>query len=159
MQQRAASAVTLVPGTAGWPDAVPAAARCGQQRVLARSAVLVLGPAGSPTRSARASAGAQLSLWGRSRLADDMAAVIAELVANAVTASAPAGTPVRFGMKLTDSSIVAEVFDCAPGEPVPVSATPDAESGRGLCIVAALSSRWGWTLLRGCKVVWAEVPA
>lgn len=159
MQQRTASAVTPVQGTADWSDAVPAAARCGRERVLARSALLVLGPAGSPARTARASAMAQLSMWGCSSLADDTAAVISELVANAVAASAPAGTPVRFGMILTDSSVVVGVFDRAPGEPVPVPATPDAESGRGLWIVAALSSRWGWTLLRGGKAVWAEVPA
>jgi hypothetical protein len=100
---------------------------------------------------------AQLSQWGRGHLADDTAAIVAELVANAIAASMPAGTPVGFGMILTDSSVVVEVFDRAPGEPAPGTATPEAESGRGLHMVAALSRQWGWTLLRGSKVVWAEV--
>jgi anti-sigma regulatory factor (Ser/Thr protein kinase) len=105
------------------------------------------------------SAIAQLSQWGRGHLADDTAAIVAELVANAVAASMPAGTPVGFGMILTDSSVVVEVFDRAPGEPAPGTTTPEAESGRGLHLVAALSCQWGWTLLRGSKVVWAEVAA
>ena len=103
------------------------------------------------------SAIAQLSQWGRRHLADDTAAIVAELVANAVAASVPSGTPVGLGMILTDSSVVVEVFDRAPGAPAPGTATP--ESGRGLHMVAALSRQWGWTLLRGSKVVWAEVAA
>jgi hypothetical protein len=105
------------------------------------------------------SAIAQLSQWGRRHLADDTAAIVAELVANAVAASMPSGTPVGFGMTLTDSSVVVEVFDRAPGEPVPGTATPEAECGRGLHMVAVLSRQWGWTLLRGSKVVWAEAAA
>jgi anti-sigma regulatory factor (Ser/Thr protein kinase) len=85
-------------------------------------------------------------------LADDTAAIVAELVANAVTASMPLGTPVGFGMTLTDSSVVVEVFDRAPGEPAPGTATPEAESGRGLHIVAALSRQWGWTLQQANQV-------
>jgi len=92
-------------------------------------------------------------------LVDDTAAIVAELVANAVTASVPSGTPVGLGMTLTDSSVVVEVFDRAPGEPALGTATPEAESGRGLHMVAVLSRQWGWTLLRGSKVVWAEVAA
>jgi hypothetical protein len=87
----------------------------------------------------------------------DVAVIVAELVSNAVAASAPAGTLVGFRMILTDCSIVIEVFDRAPGEPVPGAAAPDAESGRGLHLVAALSRRWGWALLCDSKVVWAEV--
>lgn len=102
---------------------------------------------------------AQLSQWGRGHLADDTAAIVAELVANAIAASMPTGTPVGLGMILTDSSVIVEVFDRAPGEPTPSMAAPEAESGRGLHMVAALSRQWGWSLLRGSKVVWAEVAA
>ena len=42
-------------------------------------------------------------------------------------------------------------------------ATPDAEDGRGLNIVEALSSRWGWYRLGderpGGKVIWALIQA
>jgi hypothetical protein len=50
-------------------------------------------------------------------------------VANAVAASMPAGSPVGLGMTLTDTSVVVEVFDRAPGEPAPGTATAEAESG------------------------------
>lgn len=159
MQQPTSTAAALVSWTAGRADTITAAAVPGRQRVLARSALLNLGPIGSSPRTARVSALAQLSAWGRRHLADDTAAVVGELVANAVAASAPAGTPVGLGMILTDSSVVIEVFDRAPGEPVPGTAAPDAESGRGLHMVSALSRQWGWTRQRGFKVVWAEVAA
>ena len=136
------------------------AAQHDKRRVLARSALLTLGPIDSSPRTARVSATVQLSQWGRGHLSDDTAAIVAELVANAVTASAAACTPVALGLLLTPSSVVVEVFDQAPGEPVRGIATLDAESGRGLHMVAVLSSQWGWTPLpRAGKVVWAVVAA
>ena len=46
--------------------------------------------------------------------------------------------------------------------PVPVSASADAESGRGLLLVNAISNRWNWYVppQDGGKVVWAllEIP-
>jgi hypothetical protein len=157
MQQRTGTAADPLP--AHRADATATAVQPGQRRVLARSATLTLGPIVTSPRTARVSATAQLSRWGRGHLADDTAAIVTELVANAIAASMSAGTPVGFGMILTDSSVVVEVFDRAPGEPAPGTATPEAESGRGLHVVAALSCQWGWTLLRGSKVVWAEVAA
>jgi hypothetical protein len=157
MQQRTGTAAD--PRPAPGADATATAVQPGQRRVLARSAILNLGPIGTSPRTARVSAIAQLAQWGRRHLADDTAAIVAELVANAVAASVPSGTPVGFGLTLTDSSVVVEVFDRAPGEPAPGTATPEAESGRGLHMVAVLSRQWGWTLLRGSKVVWAEVAA
>jgi hypothetical protein len=136
------------------------AAQHDQRRFLARSALLTLGPIDSSPGTARVSAIAQLFQWRRGRMSDNTASVVAELVANAVAASVSADTPVGFSMTLFASSVVVEVFDRAPGEPLPGVAAPDAESGRGLLMVAVLSSRWGWApLCRGGKVVWAEVAA
>jgi hypothetical protein len=114
----------------------------GQRRVLARSAILTLGPIVTSPRTARVSAMAQLSQWGRGHLADDTAAI----------ASMPAGTPVGLGMILTDSSVVVEVFDRAPGSrhrarrrprPSPDAACtwsrPCRASGAGPCCV---DPRW-----------------
>lgn len=115
MQQRTGTAAD--PRLASGADAAATAVQPGQRRVLARSAILTLGPIGTSPRTARVSAIAQLSQWGRRHLADDTAAIVAELVANAVAASVPSGTPVGLGMILTDSSVVVEVFDRAPGEP------------------------------------------
>jgi len=42
---------------------------------------------------------------------------------------------------------------------VPRIAEPDALNGRGLVIVEALSTRWGWEPHDGGKIVWAELAA
>jgi hypothetical protein len=157
MQQRTGTAA--VPPSAHGADPTATAKHPDQRRVLARSALLTLGPIVTSPRTARVSAMAQLSQWGRGHVAADTAAIVAELVTNAIAASIPADTPVGFGMILTDSSVIVEVYDYAPGEPAPGTPAPEAESGRGLHMVAALSRQWGWSLLRGSKVVWAEVAA
>jgi hypothetical protein len=128
-------------------------------RVLARSAPLTLGPYDSSPRTARVSARAQLSEWGRADLADDTEAVVSELVTNAVRASEQDATPVAVRLVLTDASVVVEVFDCAPGVPVAREPSVVAESGRGLQMVASMSLRWGWTPIGSGKAVWAEVAA
>lgn len=122
---------------------------------VAQSEPLFLTPAPPSCRAARAAAREQLSLWGRPDLADEAEAVVAELVANAVTASAPGSTPIAMRLALTGSSVRIEVFDSAPGVPAAVAAGPDAESGRGLAMVAALTAKWGWNDAGGVKVVWA----
>jgi anti-sigma regulatory factor (Ser/Thr protein kinase) len=126
--------------------------------VLSRAALLCLGPYDSSPRTARASARAQLSQWGRSDLSDDTELVVSELVANAVQASERDGTPVALRLVLTPDSVLVEVFDSAPGLPAPRKADHAAESGRGLLVVAALSVDWGWAPTWGGKVVWAKVP-
>ena len=126
--------------------------------VLARSAPLWLGAYDSSPRTARASARAWLSQWGRTELSDDTEAVVAELVANAVQASERDATPVALRLVLAPASVVVEVFDTAPGLPVPRDPDYVTESGRGLHLVAALSRDWGWAPARGGKVIRAEIP-
>jgi anti-sigma regulatory factor (Ser/Thr protein kinase) len=135
------------------------AAVTDHRTVRARSVPLWLGAYDSSPRTARASARAWLSQWGRGDLSDDTEAVVAELVANAVQASERAATPVALRLVLAPGSVVVEVFDNAPGVPAPREADHIAESGRGLHLVAALSRDWGWAPARGGKVVWAEVAA
>jgi anti-sigma regulatory factor (Ser/Thr protein kinase) len=129
------------------------------QIVLARSVPLWLGAYDSSPRTARASARAWLSQWGRADLSDDTETVVAELVANAVRASERDATPVAVRLILAPASVMVEVFDSGRGLPSPREVDYVAESGRGLHVVAALSRGWGWTPARGGKVVWAEVPA
>jgi hypothetical protein len=50
-----------------------------------------------------------------------------------------------------------QVYDRAPGLPLPRELTRDAESGRGLRLVAALAADWGWSPVCGGKVVWAII--
>lgn len=134
-------------------------ARPAQTRVLARSAPITLGPYDSSPGTARVSARAQLQAWGRGRLADDADLIVSELVTNAVKASEAAGSPVAVRLVLTNASVVVQVLDCAPGLPVRYEPGAEAECGRGLQLVAALSSDWGWTQTQAGKVVWAELAA
>jgi len=56
--------------------------------------------------------------------------------------------------------MVIEVWDAAPGKPVPARTDdPDAEGGRGLLLVEALSSGWGWYATPYGKTVWARLVA
>ena len=92
----------------------------------------------------------------------DAGVVISELVTNAVAASAelrPAVAPVLMWLGSDRRHVLAAVADTNLQPPMRLSLRPDAERGRGLALVEALSSRWGWHPastggLR--KFVWAE---
>ncbi|MBV2357297.1 SpoIIE family protein phosphatase [Streptomyces sp. J2-1] len=96
------------------------------------------------------------------RQADDAAAVVSELVTNAVV---HAGTEIDVAWRLQeDGAFVVEVGDrhaaraprdpAAPGTPHEVP-----EHGRGLRLVATLAETWGVTYRPGAKTVWALLPA
>jgi hypothetical protein len=54
--------------------------------------------------------------------------------------------------------VICMVTDQSPRLPVLGSADEDAESGRGLQVVAALSAAWGWMMLGArSKAVWAAL--
>jgi anti-sigma regulatory factor (Ser/Thr protein kinase) len=76
--------------------------------------------------------------------AEDAEAVTSELVTNAIV---HAGAP-KFGlevMHMADSGAVAIIVtDSSPNPPVRRNPAKDAEYGRGLNIVDALSADWGW---------------
>jgi anti-sigma regulatory factor (Ser/Thr protein kinase) len=86
---------------------------------------------------------------------EDAETVISELVTNAIIhADAP-----RFGiqvMRLAGSGAVALIVtDPSPKSPVKRYPTGDAEHGRGLTIVDALSTAWGWRPQNPGKAVYA----
>jgi anti-sigma regulatory factor (Ser/Thr protein kinase) len=87
----------------------------------------------------------------------DAGLVLTELVANAVTAS-PACGAIRIEVRLTAGELLLEVFDGSRATPHHRAADDLAEGGRGLLLVEALSSHWGWRPAPGGgKVVWAAV--
>ncbi|MFE2064932.1 ATP-binding protein [Streptomyces sp. NPDC059467] len=101
----------------------------------------------------------QLDDWGLSH--GSATQVVAELASNAVLHGRVAGRDFRLGLRLhPGGALRIEVTD-ARGDRVPHlhdPATADAESGRGLLIVAAYADRWGVdSAPAGCKVVWAEL--
>jgi hypothetical protein len=112
--------------------------------------------------SARAHLRQLLSSWGQAELAPDAGVVVSELVTNSVVASAElrlAAAPVLIWLGSDTHCLLLAVADASPRPPVRLNLLPDAEGGRGLALVEAFSSRWGWhqtssTGLR--KVVWAE---
>lgn len=109
---------------------------------------------------ARAFTAATLRLWGAVDVLDDALLVSSELVTNAVRATGrTAEQRLAVQLRVAGRSLYVEVWDSAPGVPMPNHADADAEEGRGLCLVAALATRWGTCRPRaGGKVVWAELP-
>ena len=98
--------------------------------------------------------------WGL-EASDQVELIVTELMTNAVKASESVQSlaPVRLWLLSDKQRVTILVWDNNPRLPVRVDAGLDAESGRGLLLVEALSTQWGsyphpdW----GGKVVWCEV--
>jgi anti-sigma regulatory factor (Ser/Thr protein kinase) len=93
-------------------------------------------------------------------MAEDAALIVSELITNAVDASIvlPARPPIALRLLASEKSLVIEAWDQSLLDVEPREATPDAECGRGLTVVAALSDRWGSERAgHQRKVVWAEL--
>jgi anti-sigma regulatory factor (Ser/Thr protein kinase) len=97
--------------------------------------------------------------WGLDALGYDTAVLVSELVTNAVAAARAVRPvwPVRLWLLSDAAQIAILVWDASPHPPVPVGADAAAESGRGLLLVEAISSQWGWYPAGDTigKVVWA----
>ncbi|MEU9978975.1 ATP-binding protein [Streptomyces sp. NPDC051014] len=105
----------------------------------------------------------QAASWGLSQEVTGTAELLlSELMTNAYRhAKAPAGREIRARCTVTDARVRVTVTDAGDGLPVPGTASPDAESGRGLALVAALADDWG-AERRACgigKEVWFELAA
>lgn len=100
-----------------------------------------------------------LSEWSLSQLGDDAALAVSELVANAVRHAA---TDVMVSV-VADERVTISVSDDEPAVHSPLlrhAAGHLPESGRGLHIIAAISSDWGIRSHATGKVVWftLELP-
>jgi len=87
---------------------------------------------------------------------EDAELVATELVANVVD---HARTRCTLTVTVTDAAVLIEVRDfypCPPPQPQPFD--PSNPRGRGLQVVAAVSSRWGVTPFPDGKSVWALLP-
>ncbi len=129
---------------------------------------LALTPAQQSAKNARRFTRNTLGRWGLDSLADDAETIVGEFVANALRhANSPAGdgenpnpsrTDARIGLRLFRRSgeVMCAVLD--PSDTAPVLKAPgcEAECGRGLQLVDALSDVWGWSPVTGRgKAVWA----
>lgn len=110
---------------------------------------------------ARLHARRQLGEWGLRQLGDSAELVVTELVTNAVKASqgVAGASPVRLWLESGSSQILIIVWDASRQAPARTDGMVDAEDGRGLILVEALSHRWGWLISDNYsgKVVWAIV--
>lgn len=101
--------------------------------------------------------------WGiRGDAAGAVELLVSELVTNAVQATrrlgAPVPRPVRLRLTYQAACVLVEVADGSPGAPVARQPEPEGDSGRGLMLVASVSTGWGYYTSAGIwKVVWATV--
>lgn len=109
--------------------------------------------------------------WQMSQLADPVELVVAELVTNAMQASAgltgsqfagrwsPGLPPVRLWLASDGQHAVIQVWDASERQPVHEAVPLDAETGRGLMLVESLSDEWGSYTPEASsgKVVWAVI--
>ncbi len=93
---------------------------------------------------------------GRRDLVDDTTLVVAELVTNAVLHAA---APITVRLLVRDDAVRVEVADASRRGPLPGASSVDAMTGRGLRLVASLTSAWGVEPAPDGKVVWAELQA
>jgi hypothetical protein len=91
---------------------------------------------------------------GRDDLIDDAIIVVSELLTNSVRAGSKLA---RLSLSLHRDVLRVLVDDVAPGKPIPRHPDDDEAAGRGLAIVAALSSAWSTEVLIPGKQVWAEL--
>ncbi|MGD1225717.1 SpoIIE family protein phosphatase [Streptomyces krungchingensis] len=101
---------------------------------------------------ARQAATRQLAAWGLDEAAFATELIVSELVTNAVRY---AGGPI--GLRLIrDDVLVCEVTDPSNTQPRLRRARWTDEGGRGLFLVAQLSTRWGSRYGRNGKTIWVE---
>ena len=143
------------------------------RRLAARTAAyphqshLTLGALPSAVTCARLHARLVLAEWGLKPLAETTELLVSELVTNAVRASAGLvarhlGLPVvQLWLSADREGVLIEVWDADERMPVCEQPDPDAEHGRGLLLVEALSEDWGTYRPAGYpgKIVWAQCRA
>ena len=125
-----------------------------------RESHLVLGALPSAVPCARLHVRLVLAEWDLKPLADTAELIVSELMTNATEASMrlPDRPPIALRLLASEKTLVIEVWDHSPLDLEPREASPDAEGGRGLTVVAALSDRWGSERTgRRHKVVFAEL--
>ncbi|SNT56244.1 ATP-binding protein [Actinacidiphila glaucinigra] len=102
--------------------------------------------------------------WGLEAFIDDLILVVNELTTNAVrhalTSDDETHVNAWLGMTRTAGSVVCAVTDPSSLPPRPQPRQDLAQKGRGLLIVDALTSQWGYAHTQPAgKTVWARITA
>lgn len=95
-----------------------------------------------------------LRLWHEDDLVADATLVATELASNAIS---HADSPFRISVDRAVGVVCIAIQDATTTPARRRQAAIDADGGRGMAIVEALSRRWGCDDLIGGKVVWAEL--
>jgi anti-sigma regulatory factor (Ser/Thr protein kinase) len=150
--------------------------RCGSSAAPARGgeavSYLELPARPAAAHTARCQVKVASQAWQLPADTTETASLLAsELVANAIVHQASAAgqrddasplDPERIVLTLRHApgQLVIEVFDASADPPVLTDVGPEAESGRGLMLVQALSKEWSYALVpSGGKVVYAILNA
>lgn len=111
---------------------------------------LATGPA-APAE-ARSCVRAAIDAWGVPVDPYVAALLTSELVTNAIRHEA--GETVKLFVTCSCGQLRVYVHDTSRSWPVPLSASAEAEAGRGLMLVASLSTRWGYYRTPAGKAVY-----
>jgi anti-sigma regulatory factor (Ser/Thr protein kinase) len=99
-----------------------------------------------------------LGLWGLHGVIDSAQLCVSELASNVIT-HVGTGTPATLVVSMSGSRLRIEVHDSdIRALPVLLDAGLDAESGRGMALISAVTDRWGVRLQADQKVTWCELP-
>ncbi|MDQ0910268.1 anti-sigma regulatory factor (Ser/Thr protein kinase) [Streptomyces canus] len=99
-----------------------------------------------------------LGLWGLHGVIDAAQLCVSELVSNVIS-HVGTGTPGTLVVSMSGTRVRIEVHDSDPRAlPVLLDAGLDAESGRGMALISAVTDRWGVQLQADQKVTWCELP-
>ena len=161
-QAVAAQTGTAQTGTAQTGTAQTGTAQTGGPAEPWHMAILMPEPVPPSIKAARDFTTDTLLDWDLRELIQDATLVVSELVTNALRHGALDGDD---GMRrdrpelilwARSGYLVCVVIDSSANAPVRVPAGPAREDGRGLQVVQALASRWGWYMLGvHRKAVWA----
>jgi anti-sigma regulatory factor (Ser/Thr protein kinase) len=143
--------------------------------VEGRFAIRTLGPEMVSPGLARDFIHQTLQSWRLRGLAEDASVIVSELVTNALrhglgqaqdgqtqdgqASGAPQqARPIELMLLWPAGPLYCVVTDPSASPPVPGEPDLDAEAGRGLHVVAALATEWGWGMLDPSrKAVWASL--
>jgi anti-sigma regulatory factor (Ser/Thr protein kinase) len=155
-----ASASAFGPGASGAAVPLPPSAhRAGIAGEWPLQDTLELGSLPGAVPCARLHTRHVLWEWGLTGISEDAELLITELMTNAITASHSVKQilPVRMWLLSDRARVLVLVWDASTRPPVPADTSEDAETGRGLQLVEAISQRWNWYFPQeaGGKVVWA----
>lgn len=99
-----------------------------------------------------------LGLWGLHCVMDAAQLCVSELVSNVIK-HVGVGTPTTLVVSMRGNRVRIEVHDPDPRAlPTLLDTGLDAESGRGMALVSAVTDRWGVELRADQKVTWCELP-